>query len=106
PAQSPLTEGQIARQLPLMMRTVSMLVAMFLAITGRALAQDASPANTTPGLSLTIQQLDASGQPTGAADTRSVRMIGLYVPASMPASSFVPAGRFRATWTGNLNLKL
>jgi mono/diheme cytochrome c family protein len=55
-----------------------------------------------PGLALTIEPLDGGG----AADTREVRMVALYVPAGQAPSPFVPAGRFRATWEGSLNLKL
>lgn len=59
-----------------------------------------------PGLSLTIQSLDANGQPVGPADTRSTRLIALHVPQGTAPSALAPPGRFRATWTGNLNLKL
>ena len=56
-----------------------------------------------PGLALTIEPLDESQKVT---DTRPVRLLALYVPAGQPASPFVAPGRFRATWTGDVNLRL
>jgi mono/diheme cytochrome c family protein len=57
-----------------------------------------------PGLVLTIEPLDAAARK--ASDTRPVRMPALYVPAGAAASPFLAPGRFRATWTGDLNLRL
>src|SRR3954464_14913878 len=91
---------------------IAFLAALAIAVMAPALvAQDApaAPAEAVapaPGLALTIQPLDAAGAPAGAADTRSVRMIALNVPQGTAASSLAVPGRFRATWTGNLNLKL
>ena len=58
------------------------------------------------GLALSVEGLDASGKVVAGPDVRSARMLSLYVPQGVAPSSFVPAGRFRATWDGNLNLKL
>lgn len=66
----------------------------------------ASDSTTAPGLALTIQPLGADGSPAGPPDTREVRMVALYVPQGRAPSPFVAPGRFRAIWTGNLNLKL
>src|SRR3954454_1896286 len=45
--------------------------------------------------------------PDGATiDTRPARLIALCVPAGTAPSAFVPAGAFRATFTGAINLKL
>lgn len=72
-------------------------------------AAAAAPANdvgAAPGLALTLEPLGADGGPAGRADTREVRMVALYVPEGQAPSPFVAPGRFRATWEGNLNLKL
>lgn len=47
-----------------------------------------------PGLTLTFQSGTAS-------DSRSTRMLALYVPANRSPTPFLPAGPFKATWTGN-----
>jgi hypothetical protein len=61
-----------------------------LAFAADAAAADAPAAADTsePGLALTIQALDDAGKPVGEPDTRTVRMIGLHVPAGGAASSF------------------
>jgi mono/diheme cytochrome c family protein len=63
-------------------------------------------AESAAGLAVTIQQLAADGNAIGTPDTREARMVALYVPAGAAPSAFVPAGRFRATWEGALNLKI
>lgn len=55
-----------------------------------------------PGLQLTLESLP-DRRPT---DTRSTRLVALYVPAGEPVSPFVPVGSFRAAWKGNLTLDL
>lgn len=65
-----------------------------------------SAAVAAPGLALTLEPLNADGSPAGPADTREVRMVALYVPHGRAPSPFVAPVQFRATWTGNLNLKL
>lgn len=67
------------------------------------LAQQADRDET--GLALTIETLNGAAD-SKASDTRPVRMLALHVPAGQPASPFVAPGRFRATWAGDLNLRL
>ena len=71
---------------------------------GKAPAADAVAG--VPGLALTLEPIDGGGGGGGVTDTREARLVALYVPAGQTPSPFVPAGRFRATWEGNLNLKL
>ena len=33
-------------------------------------------------------------------------MLALYVPEGTPPTAFLPPGRFKATWTGDLNMRL
>src|SRR5688572_11199228 len=53
------------------------------------------------GLAMRIEPV-AGGEP----DTREVRMVALHVPTGAAASPFVAPGPFRATWEGNVNLKI
>jgi mono/diheme cytochrome c family protein len=53
------------------------------------------------GLALRIEPIGG-----GESDTREARLVALHVPAGTAPSPFVAAGRFRATWSGNLNLKV
>jgi cytochrome c1 len=55
-----------------------------------------------PGLAVTF--VAAAGAAGG--DTRASRLAALYVPAAQPASPFVAAGPFVATFDGFLNLRL
>src|SRR4051812_44000367 len=49
----------------------------------------------------------AFSTPDGAiTDTRPARLVALCVPAGTPPSAFMPAGPFRATFSGAINLKL
>lgn len=59
-----------------------------------------------PGLILTIESLQPSSHPPAFPDSRVSRLAALYVPAGAPPSSFAPPGRFRATFRGDLNLRL
>jgi hypothetical protein len=43
---------------------------------------------------------------TSPADLRVARLAALYVPQGTPASTFTPAGPFKATFSGNLEMKL
>jgi cytochrome c2 len=54
-----------------------------------------------PGLALTVENLTA-----GTSDTRSVRLLALHVPGGQAPTPFLPPGKFRATWTGDINLRL
>jgi mono/diheme cytochrome c family protein len=69
-----------------------------------ARAAEAAPPSATPGLALRLERLGGSGPAT--PDVRDARLVALYVPVGMAPSPFVPAGRFRATWEGSLNLKI
>ena len=40
------------------------------------------------------------------SDVRQVRMLALYVPQGTAPTPFLPPGKFRATWSGDLNLRL
>src|SRR4051812_5349015 len=55
-----------------------------------------------PGLNVTISGLAAGGR----ADTRSVRLAALFVPANQPASAFAPLGAFRAKFEGAIQSPL
>jgi mono/diheme cytochrome c family protein len=63
------------------------------------LAEEAERAE--PGLALTVENLAA-----GTSDTRPVRMLALHVPEDQAPTPFLAPGQFRATWTGDLNLRL
>jgi len=54
------------------------------------------------GLLLTIESL---AQP-GATDRRAARIPNLFVPEGTPPSAFLPPGKFKATWDGNLKIGL
>lgn len=63
------------------------------AIQAPALA--AAPAEMKQGLALTL----TSG---GKSDTRSARLVSLYVPAGQPVSPFLAPGAFTARWEGKI----
>src|SRR4051812_5704319 len=72
------------------------LVITFVALWSIAATAPDGPA---PGLKLSIE----SG---GAKDLRDARLITLRVGAGQPVSPFFPAGAFKATWDGNLALRI
>ena len=72
-------------------------------VTLVTLSQTARSANPEQGLSLTFESLGATN---AKPDTRPARMPGLYVPQGTSPTPFLPAGPFKATWTGDLNLRL
>ena len=55
------------------------------------------------GLSVTFESL---GSTKSEPDTRPARLLALHVPQSAPPTPFLLPGRFKATWTGDLNLRL
>ena len=55
------------------------------------------------GLSVTFESL---GSTKPEPDTRPARLLALHVPQGAPPTPFLPRGRFKATWTGDLNLRL
>ena len=60
----------------------------------------AQPGPTTEhGLSLTIESRSGS-------DTRPARLAALYVPEATPPTLFLTPGPFKATWTGDLNMRI
>jgi cbb3-type cytochrome oxidase cytochrome c subunit len=67
-----------------------------------------APETAATGLMLTFETLrpGPDGPVAGAADSRSARLVALYVPAGAPPTPFLPAGAFRATWEGDLNLDI
>ncbi|MDB5291842.1 MAG: Cytochrome c class [Phycisphaerales bacterium] len=66
-----------------------------------------APAKDEPGLMLTFTSLAQGGAPAGGlADVRAVRLLALYVPQGSPPSPFTPAGPFRATFEGDINMRL
>lgn len=71
-------------------------------------ASPAPPAETAAqqGLALTFESLAKNKEPGTPPDTRPARLLALYVPQGAAPSPFTPAGPFRATWEGDLNLKL
>ena len=58
-----------------------------------------------PGLIVTFEPVNQAAEHNLSA-VRVSRLVALYVPAASPASEFLPPGPFRATFSGDLNLKL
>ncbi len=54
-----------------------------------------SPAKNAPGLTLTL----SAGEKT---DSRTARLVALYVSKGQPVSPFLPAGPFTAKWEGDI----
>ena len=59
-------------------------------------------AKNNAGLSLSIESL---AQP-GTVDRRVARIPNLFVPEGTPPSPFIPAGPFKATWEGDLEVSI
>jgi mono/diheme cytochrome c family protein len=70
-------------------------------IAGSAAAETSAPAaeEFAPGLKLTFSA-------NGKTDARPARLIALNVPANTPATPFLEAGPFAATWEGLVNLRI
>jgi mono/diheme cytochrome c family protein len=66
----------------------------------------AENATDAPGLILTFENQGESPAKAAPADARVSRMAALYLPQGSSLSSFRPPGAFRATFTGDLNLRL
>src|SRR5688500_18023560 len=62
-----------------------------------------APGAPEQGLSLTFESLGGAGT---APDTRPARLLALYVPEGAAPTPFLAPGRFKATWAGDLNLRL
>lgn len=71
--------------------------------TNRAGAADAEKPDA-PGLTLVVERRDVA--PSLPADARIARTVALYVPQGSPPSDFTAPGPFRATFRGDLNLRL
>src|SRR5262249_34068177 len=65
---------------------------------------DAKP-ETAPGLLLTFRTL-VKDPAAPERDTRSARLVALYVPAGEPPAPLLPGGPSSATWEGDLNADL
>ncbi|HEY2589361.1 MAG TPA: c-type cytochrome [Tepidisphaeraceae bacterium] len=83
----------------------AMLVAFAMESGSPARAQDAPAAEDRKGLTLTFESL-APGAKREFPDSRSTRLVALFVPEGEAPSAFTPAGPFRATFEGNLNVRL
>ena len=59
----------------------------------------ADTAKTEPGLAVTYTAV-------GKSDTTTSRLAALYVPKGAPATPFVPAGPFKAVFTGDIDSPL
>ena len=59
----------------------------------------ADTAKTQPGLAVTYTAV-------GKSDTTTSRLAALYVPKGAPATPFVPAGPFKAVFTGDIDSPL
>ena len=68
-------------------------------VFGEASAED------HPGLMLTFESRAAAAK-RDVPDTRNARLIALFVPAGEAPSTFTPAGPFKATFEGDINVRL
>ncbi len=76
---------------------------------GRLCATAAAPSDRAsgPGVSVTFEPLSVAAAPASkTADVRVSRLVALSVPRGSAPSPFTPAGRFRATFEGDLTLRL
>ena len=64
-----------------------------------------APERSAQGLALSIETL-APVAGKNNTDTRSVRMVAIYVQDGTPPTPFLPAGPFRATWSGDLSVSI
>ncbi len=58
-----------------------------------------APAKTEPGLAVTYTA-------AGKSDTTTAQLAALYVPKGAPATPFIPAGAFKAVFTGDIDSPL
>ncbi|MBI2947648.1 MAG: cytochrome c [Verrucomicrobia bacterium] len=58
----------------------------------------------TPGLRVSFESLE--GSEPRAQDVAALPNLCLYVPAGSPATSFIPSGRFTASWRGFVSVDL
>ena len=84
--------------------TVAVLICVAAASSGAAPVAPPlpdAPERPEQGLALTVETPDGK-----MSDTRQVRMLALYVPQGAAPTPFLAPGKFRATWSGDLNLRL
>src|SRR5215213_8510953 len=85
----------------------ALLPAVFPAVlAAAAAAPDGAPSEAremAQGLTLTFT---SPGGDSKIADSRGARLVALYVPQGTAPSPFQEPGRFVATWTGAINMRL
>src|SRR4051812_19876870 len=80
------------------MRIIAALAAILVVSQARVLHAQPAPEQ---GLTVSFESVGGTG-----SDTRNARLPALYVPAGGSPTPFLPPGRFKATWSGDLNLRL
>lgn len=81
-----------------------LLCALLLTSSGSARSEQLA-AEDRQGLTLTFESLATTAKHE-TPDARSARLIALFVPAGEAPSAFTPAGRFKATFEGDINVRL
>ncbi len=84
-------------------RLCSLIILAVLFLTNLSLPAAPPPPQSPPGLIATFQSTKPNSPPE---DSRIARLPALFVPANTPASTFTPPGPFRATFSGNIELRL
>jgi mono/diheme cytochrome c family protein len=84
--------------------TSAALLLAVVAFTSPARSQETT-AEDRKGVTVTFEHL-AAGAKRDVPDTRTSRLIALFVPQGEAPSAFTPAGPFRATFEGDLNVRL
>src|SRR5215218_975337 len=79
---------------------ICLIAGVITLVTVGSTARGAEPKQ---GLSVTFESL---GSTRPEPDTRPARLLALHVPQGAPPTPFLPPGRFKATWAGDLNLRL
>jgi mono/diheme cytochrome c family protein len=88
---------------------VPALLCTLMAVAGAAPDGPPQPEarETVQGLTLTFSRPGAAADSRAAfLDSRKARLVALYVPPGTAPSPFQEPGRFVATWTGSINLRL
>lgn len=95
--------------IPLMFQLKCQWISLALLVLAAGVCRWTSGAETSAedrrGLTLTFESL-ASPAKREFPDSRSSRLVALFVPAGEAPSAFTPAGPFRATFEGDLNVRL
>jgi mono/diheme cytochrome c family protein len=82
-------------------RLLIAILAVFGPASGFAQSSATSPAEQQPGLSITYTSLEAGKE----VDVVAVPNVWLYVPSGKPPTPFLPAGKFKATWSGSIKVE-